>query len=221
MRVLFSILFILFGTFAYGQSKDTITYIRDGNKGPETMYIGIPSESGANAKAKRKPMNPGDPSKLNPEALNNIPKKKKSNFSFTPQETPSDVYVPKYWDGKNMSGSQVETAQYLGRIEVETETVRIECRDFASVDGDRIRVYINGKLHRSNVLLDGHYFILEIPLELGYNKVDIQAMNQGLAGPNTAQFVVYDGNNNLISMKKWSLLTGQAATISVMRKSGL
>jgi len=219
MKFFFCIAFTLIYSIGFSQSKDTLRYIKDGSTGPNKIILGIPAAAGANAKVSVSPMTPGDPSKLKPETANNIPQKKESSFNFGQQQTPSDVYVPKFWDGKDISGDQIQTAQYLGRLEVETKTVRIECRDFAYVDGDRIRVFINGKLHRSNVLLDGHYFILELPLNNGYNKIDIQAMNQGVSGPNTAQFVVYDGNNKLISTKKWNLLTGQAATLSVMRKN--
>ena len=219
MKFFYSTILILTCSLGFSQSKDTLRYIKDGSTGPNKVILGIPASAGANAKVSTSPMTPGDPSKLKPETANNIPQKKESSFTFGQQQIPSDVYVPKFWDGKDMSGDQIQTAQYLGRLEVETKTVRIECRDFAYVDGDRIRVYINGKLHRSNVLLDGHYFILELPLNHGYNKIDIQAMNQGVSGPNTAQFVVYDGNNKLISTKKWNLLTGQAATLSVMRKN--
>jgi len=220
MKKILSLLF-LFSSFVaiYGQEQDTTRYIKDGTIGPEKIIIGIPAASGSNANLNKLPLNPGDPSKLTPPLTNNIPKSNKSPISFVPQETPKDVYVPKFWDGKDNSNTKIETTQYLGKLEVNTKTVRIECRDFAYVDGDRVRVYINGKMHKSNVLLDGHFFIIEIPLQPGFNQVDIQAMNQGVSGPNTAQFIVYDGNGALISTKKWNLLTGQAASLAVLRKS--
>lgn len=199
------------------QKSDTTRVIKDAAKGSDPIIIGIPANQGANARVNKSPMNPGDPDKLKPPKVNNIPKNDNS-FSFAPQPLPKDVYQPKFWNGKDMSNAKIQTTQFLGKIEIETPTVRIECRDFAYVDGDRVRVYVNGKLKKSNVLLDGHFFIIELPLDLGYNQIDIQAMNQGLSGPNTAQFIVYDGNNKLISTKKWNLQTGQAASLSVIRK---
>ena len=41
--------------------------------------------------------------------------------------------------------------------------------------------------------------------------LDILALNQGLSGPNTATFALYDGNNNLITTNDWNLNTGLAA----------
>ena len=43
------------------------------------------------------------------------------------------------------------------------------------------------------------------------NNIDIVALNQGLAGPNTATFAIYDENDNLITTNDWNLNTGVAA----------
>ncbi len=204
---------------SYAQEKDNSRTVRDASGGGEKIILGIPASTAKSSPAQPKvARNPGDAGKLNPERANNIPSKTEKR-AFGPTEIPKDVYVPKFWDGKDKGNEKLEIAQYLGHIELNTDKLRIECRDFAYVDGDRVRVYLNGVLKKSNVLLDGHYFIIELPLEKGFNKIDIQAINQGVSGPNTAQFIVYDGNGRLVSTKKWNLLTGEAASLSVMRKN--
>jgi len=97
MKKILSLLF-LFSSFVaiYGQEQDTTRYIKDGTIGPDKIMIGIPAASGSNANVNKLPLNPGDPSKLTPPLTNNIPKSNKSPISFVPQETPKDVYVPKF-----------------------------------------------------------------------------------------------------------------------------
>jgi len=55
-----------------------------------------------------------------------------------------------------------------------------------------------------------------LTLEKGYNRIDFQAINQGLSGPNTAELNLYDANGTLISSKEWNLETGQTATLGVI-----
>jgi hypothetical protein len=57
-----------------------------------------------------------------------------------------------------------------------------------------------------------------LELNEGYNRIDFQALNQGLSGPNTAELRLYDANDNLISSNEWNLLTGQIATLGVIYK---
>ena len=47
----------------------------------------------------------------------------------------------------------------------------------------------------------------------GKNTVEIEALNQGESGPNTAEFIVYDDQGKIISSKEWNLLTGVKAII--------
>ena len=94
--------------------------------------------------------------------------------------------------------------------------VKIECRDYSYVDGDRIRIYLNEKVVSDNIGLKGSYYVYYVNLEKGYNRVDFQAINQGFSGPNTAELNVYDANGVLISSKEWALETGQTATLGVL-----
>ncbi len=140
-------------------------------------------------------------------------------MSQNKQETDKDVLKPKYWNGKDVSNVKMKTSrgQELGRIATDTDKIRIECRDHSFVDGDRVRVYLNDDILYRTVTLKGNYFIINIDLKEGFNRIDIEALNQGSSGPNTAEFNVFDNKGYLISSKEWNMLTGNIATLVVIK----
>ena len=69
-----------------------------------------------------------------------------------------------------------------------------------------------------NILLLETYKKLDVNLELGFNKIDFVALNQGESGPNTAEVRVYDENGNIMMANLWNLATGSKATFIVVRE---
>ena len=116
-------------------------------------------------------------------------------------------------DFKAISGNQD-----LGNFTLNSKFVNIRYRDFGEVDGDLIRVYLNGIVIYQQIALDGIFQGIEISLEKGFNKIDFEALNQGYSGPNTAEFQVFDDNKKLISSNQWNLVTGFKATIMVIKE---
>jgi len=146
------------------------------------------------------------------------PIEKKPNFMYGPKPLDSDVMVVKHFNGVDKTFKKFKTTQNLGTIESNTEFIRIEYKDFGLVDGDRVRVFLNEKEIDSNVHLDGLFYTLHIKLDKrGYNKIDIQAINQGYVGPNTAEFVVYDDKGNIIAHEAWLLKTDEIATLGIIK----
>lgn len=105
--------------------------------------------------------------------------------------------------------------QVLGEISTRSGFVNVVYRDHQSVDGDRIRVYVNDDIIQSDISLDGTFRGFDLTLTPGENIIEFQALNQGDSGPNTAELHVYDANGTLISKNEWNLLTGRKATIVV------
>jgi len=128
-----------------------------------------------------------------------------------------DVMVKKYWQGKDVSNVKIQTKLELGRLETQTSRIRIECRDHSYVDGDRVRLSLNETVVRSNIILQAGYYLIDIDLREGFNRIDIEALNQGSSGPNTAEFRVFDGNGNLLTSNEWNILTGYVATLIVTK----
>jgi len=129
--------------------------------------------------------------------------KGKTPKAFTKDKAP----LPKYAKDQN-----------LGEVRTEAQYVDVKYRDHEHVDGDRIRVYVNGDIVQSDVFLGGSFKGFSLNLEEGENKIIFQALNQGDSGPNTAELHVYDENGLIISAKEWNLLTGRAATIVVIKQ---
>ena len=132
---------------------------------------------------------------------------------------PGAIYQEKL--NKNSDGEvtqEFRRNQNLGDFKTKSLFVKILCRDNQFVDGDRVRIYINDLIIQENVLLEGFYQTFEITLKNGFNKIDIEAINQGSSGPNTAEFQVFDDKGASISANQWNLSTGFKATIVIVKE---
>jgi hypothetical protein len=108
--------------------------------------------------------------------------------------------------------------QDLGTFKTGSLTAKVRYRDAAYVDGDKIRVYLNDKVIAYEVVLDGDFKGFEIKLEKGINKIDFEALNEGFAPPNTAEFEVYDDKGKIISASQWNLGIDFKATLILMKE---
>ena len=108
--------------------------------------------------------------------------------------------------------------QNLGDFKTKATFLKILCRDNQFVDGDRVRIYINDIIIQDDVVLDYNFQEFEMTLKTGFNKIDIEALNQGTSGPNTAEFQVYDDKGKQISANQWNLSSGFKATLIVIKE---
>lgn len=108
--------------------------------------------------------------------------------------------------------------QFFGEFKTESKYVRLVYRDHIYFDGDRVQVLMNDRVILRDVLLESSYKSVEINLQIGFNKIDIIALNQGTSGPNTAEFQVYDDKGELISSNQWELATGFKGTIILSKE---
>lgn len=107
--------------------------------------------------------------------------------------------------------------QHFGDFKSGSKFVRFLYRDHEYVDGDRVSVAVNDTIIHPNIHLAGEFQGFYIDLKTGFNKIDITALNQGTSGPNTAQFVMYDDNRQVISSNIWNLATGVKATVIIVK----
>lgn len=108
--------------------------------------------------------------------------------------------------------------QYLGDIKSNAKFIGVVCRDHEYVDGDRVRIYLNGDVAESEILLTGAFKGVNLDLKKGFNRIDFEALNQGSSGPNTAQMDVYDDKGQLIYSNRWNLSTGSKASLIVVKE---
>ena len=160
---------------------------------------------------------------LNTNAVNKSLQQYSSNNSdgnYLMETLPEDrdIIGKRYLNNQDVTNKRLQSSMSLGTVNTTSKQVRVECRDYSYVDGDIIKIYINEQPLENNVVLKGGNYVVYLDLNEGYNRIDFQALNQGLSGPNTAELRLYDLNGYLISAKEWNLLTGQTATIGVIRK---
>ncbi len=125
--------------------------------------------------------------------------------------------TPKAFTKDKEPTDEFDRDQMLGEVLTGSEYVNVKYRDHEYVDGDLIRVYVNGDIVQSRVFLNGSFGGFNLTLEPGVNRIEFEALNQGTSGPNTAELHVYDDKGRIISAKEWNLLTGRRAIITVVK----
>jgi len=123
-----------------------------------------------------------------------------------------------YKNESNTEGVFYRRNQYLGGFRTKSFTSTIRYRDAAFVDGDKIKVYLNDKVIEPEVVMDSEFKGFKIALTEGINKIDFEALNEGTASPNTAEFQVYDDKGTVIESSQWNVGTGYKATIILLKE---
>ena len=108
--------------------------------------------------------------------------------------------------------------QYLGDIKNNGKFIGIVCRDHEFVDGDRVKISVNGRVIDYNMLLTGSFKGVNVDLKKGFNRLDFEALNEGSSSPNTAQVDVYDDKGQIIYSNKWLLSEGSKATLIITKE---
>jgi hypothetical protein len=157
-----------------------------------------------------------------PNKVYDAPKPLNSQNKFS--STVSDLDPGLKFEKKLNNSNGVETTkvyrgnQFLGEFRTKTKEVRIVYRDHQYVDGDVIRIWVNGKVAVYEVFLNAEFQGIDLPLVSGFNKIEFEALNQGTSGPNTAEFHVYDEKSVLISANQWNLATGFKASVIMTKE---
>ncbi|NAS30809.1 hypothetical protein GTQ40_07490 [Flavobacteriaceae bacterium R38] len=162
------------------------------------------------------------PSKKSTSNFKILKDKKPDNSPIAPKTrfaNPGENFKPKLTSREK--GYKINPKFYnnqdLGSFRSNGESIQFICRDHRDEDGDRVRILVNGKEVIPNLLLLNRAKNINIKLEKGFNKIDVIALNQGLGGPNTAEFKVYDDNGNIISENIWNLATGVKASMLIIK----
>ncbi|MEM7483688.1 MAG: hypothetical protein AAF348_00625 [Bacteroidota bacterium] len=130
------------------------------------------------------------------------------------------VIDPKVGEKEKKGSKKHFGDQYLGDVKTTAKFVGIVCRDHEYVDGDRVKIYVNGEVVEPNILLTGSFKGINLDLIKGFNRLDFEALNQGSSGPNTAQVVITDDKGVVIHNNRWNLSTGSKASLIVVKEEG-
>tara|TARA_R110000787_G_scaffold108621_5_gene217061 strand:- start:6520 stop:7179 length:660 start_codon:yes stop_codon:yes gene_type:complete len=126
--------------------------------------------------------------------------------------------APKYFTKDKKISEEFGRDQYLGELRTGSLNVTIMYRDHEYVDGDRVRIYVNGDIVKSSVYLTAGFNGFTFLLQPGFNKVEFQALNQGSSGPNTAELRIFNDEGEVISANQWNLTTGRKATVTIIQE---
>src|SRR6478672_4000014 len=150
----------------------------------------------------------------NPSVTAPTPEKDKPMFSSIPEPKPSRTLdpitpnsnfgkAPVQFDNPNLAVEQklnkqsytvydanVRRDQFLGEIRTKSKVGRILYRDYDRVDGDVIRIYVNGEQTQPQIILDGDFTGFDITFKEGTNMIEFESLSEGYAPPNTAELVV-------------------------------
>ncbi|MBF4471412.1 MULTISPECIES: hypothetical protein [Flavobacterium] len=181
-------------------------YAQDGNK---TKFKPIPPKN-----TEEKIIIP--PREITPKNEAVAVVKKPDPYQINPEELFKNPYL--YKKPNNSEGIFYRQNQYLGSFKTKAFTSTIRFRDAAFVDGDKIKIYLNDKMIQPEVSLSGEFQSFKINLTDGINKIDFEALNEGFASPNTAQFEVYDDKGTVITSSQWNVGTGYKATIILIKE---
>ena len=100
---------------------------------------------------------------------------------------------------------------------ITTFKLNIECRDYGAIDGDMVRIWLNGEVvvPRVDLMAGFKRYILDV--KEGPNTIQIEALNTGELYPNTGQFVFMDGNEKVVTNQQWNLNSGYKAIIKIRK----
>lgn len=159
----------------------------------------------------------GIPDRKNPEGLvkkeekgiEMLPEKKYISSSHIHDERLKDKFKKEGREPKILD--EYKNDMDFGVFKTGSGKITIACRDHMMFDGDRVQILLNDKILAENVLLETSFKTFTIELEEGFNKIEFIALNQGAAGPNTAELKVFDKDGRLMLANVWNLLTGVRA----------
>jgi hypothetical protein len=151
-----------------------------------------------------------------PPTTDTPPVKEPTVLKINPEELFNNSNL--YKKEANVEGIFYRRNEYLGGFVTNTSVSTVRYRDAAFVDGDKIRVYLNDKVIEPEVSLVGEFKGFKITLVKGINKIDFEALNEGSASPNTAEFQVYDDQGKVIEASQWNVGTGYKATIILYKE---
>lgn len=191
----------------------------DANRAPATREVEAKNESKFNP-IQFKPINkeldykiqaPNQGYKIGENANNKFNNDEKFTAPYTLQR---EIVVK----APNTDDSKVfKRNQSFGQLVTKSEMVKLRFRDYAAVDGDRIKIMVNGLVIRADANLIASYQTVEIGLTPGFNNLEFEALNQGTSGPNTAQFSIVDDTGKVLIENRWDLATGFKGSVMIIK----
>lgn len=188
-----------------------------------------------------KSINMPKPTAENPSLATPVPEPNKPMFSSIPEPKPSrtldleplngnfgktatkfdnphaDVQQKLNKQNYTVYDTNVRRDQFLGEIRTKSKVGRILYRDYDRIDGDVIRIYVNGIQTQPQIILDEDFTGFDITFQEGTNMIEFESLSEGFAPPNTAELVVLDENGVVLFQNGWAIANGFKASVNIIR----
>lgn len=103
----------------------------------------------------------------------------------------------------------------LATYKCSTKIAKFALKDFGEPDGDVVRIWLNDEIVINAITLESGYIEIQLNLRDGQNQLVIEALNEGMVSPNTAQFSIFNEQGNIIGNNLSGLLQNVKATIII------
>ncbi|TRX39763.1 hypothetical protein [Flavobacterium restrictum] len=127
---------------------------------------------------------------------------------------PGDVYKDKMEKELNktlVDNGLKEDSRLLVKIDVnfgefrtKSQFLVIKYRDFGEIDGDLVKATLNQRVEQERLSMQANYKDFKIFLVNGINTFELEALNRGTLGGNTAEFQIYDDQGILVKSDYWN-----------------
>jgi hypothetical protein len=91
------------------------------------------------------------------------------------------------FDPRNLPPAGTYSGRGFEDVDVSQRNIVISMRDYASIDGDRVRLEVNSAVVANDVTLTGSWHDVRVNLQPGANTVALIALNEGSESPNTVE----------------------------------
>ncbi|MDI9311680.1 MAG: hypothetical protein QM535_15830 [Limnohabitans sp.] len=108
--------------------------------------------------------------------------------------------------------------QYFGEFKLKSKYITLTYRDFGLVDGDAIRIWLDGKVIVDMIIMEGSSKTIQIGLIDGINKIEIEALNEGAYSPNTGEFKFVDDQGKVLTSDQWDIAANFKASFIFVKE---
>lgn len=108
----------------------------------------------------------------------------------------------------------------IGVFRTTSKFIYLDAFDFGKIDGDKITVYKNGKtvVNSFTMFNQSKTKTISIPLDKGFNLIEILAVSEGSIRPNTGAFTLFDDEKEQVFSDLWSLAKGAKVIAHIIRE---
>ena len=149
--------------------------------------------------------------------LKKKPEDEKSIFEKEKFASPAKEYTDKM--NKQVSDGKIydyyKKDYLLATYKCSTKIAKFALKDFGDPDGDVVRIWLNGEIVIDAITLESGFREIKLELRNGQNLLVIEALNEGMVSPNTAQFTIFNDKGEIIGNNLSGLLTNVKATIII------